>query len=545
MYEPILKTSGLNRYAVNGFKGINETDSAADNELVYTENVTGSFPSVSTRPHIKRLDTTGADIKRAARLEKIGEGYLFTGIAEDESGVRFFYRNSPVPFEGLYSYTLTAESVCIMGTKIMIFPDKVYFDEDSPENGLRDMTRSESISSAQFYSSVSEDGVITNYISGGSFSQFRRGESVVIRGCTTEENNVVRADEAVGDDIVSAIVEKIENGKMYLLCYTASGEDKSFVNAASGCTVSADIPDMNRVCCQSNRLWGTSSDGSTIYASKLGDPFDFNSFAGISTDSWWGKVADTGEFTGIYPYQNHVYAFKKDCIHEIYGDKPSNFKMPYTVKCGAVDGDSITELDGVMYFASSDGVYEYNGGIPTKISHKLTARPEKSCAAAYDGKLFCVLDGVTYMYETERGHWYRIGARKTEQCFVCADGLFFVSDGTLERWDDGTEQIKWCVQTKEFFRNDAKKNSCVNVWLKLALGESSCAAVYTSADGGEFRRWGIVRGDARTCRVPVRFRKCDTFSIRIEGTGDAKLYGIEFENYGGGYAIAEKADDVM
>ena len=61
-----------------------------------------------------------------------------------------FYRNSPVPFEGLYSYTLTAESVCIMGTKIMIFPDKVYFDEDSPENGLRDMTRSESISSAPF-----------------------------------------------------------------------------------------------------------------------------------------------------------------------------------------------------------------------------------------------------------------------------------------------------------------------------------------------------------------------------------------------------------
>lgn len=545
MYEPILKTSGLNRYAVNGFKGINETEAAADNELVYTENVTGAFPSVSTRPHIKQLDTVGADIKRIAGLEKSGEGYLFTGIAEDENGVRFFYRNSPVPFEGLYAYTLKAESVCIMGTKIMIFPDKVYFDEAAPDSGLCDMTRSESISSAQFYSSLSEDGVITNYISGGDFSQFRRGESVVIRGCTADENNVVRADEAVGDDIVSAIVEKIESGRMYLLCYTASGEDKAFVNATSGCTVSADIPDMNRVCCQNNRLWGTSSDGSTIYASKLGDPFDFNSFAGISTDSWWGKVADRGEFTGIYPYQNHVYAFKRDCIHEIYGDKPSNFKMPYTVKCGAVDGDSITELDGVMYFASGDGVYAYNGGVPTKISHKLTARPKTSCAAAYDGKLFCVLDGVMYMYDTERGHWYRIGERKTEQCFVCADGLFFVSDGTLERWDDGAEQVKWCVQTKEFFRNDAKKNGCVNVWLKLALGASSCAAVYTSADGGEFRRWGIVRGDSRTCRVPVRFRKCDTFAIRVEGSGDAKLYGIEFENYGGGYAVAEKADDVV
>ena len=370
---------------------------------------------------------------------------------------------------------------------------------------------------------------------------FRRGESVVIRGCAAEKNNVVRADKAAGSDIVSAIVESIEDDRMYLLCYTASGEDAAFDEVTSSCTVGADIPDMNRVCCQNNRLWGTSEDGTMVYASKLGDPLDFNSFAGISTDSWWSIVASEGEFTGIYPYQNHVYAFKRDCIHEIYGDKPSNFKIPYSVKCGTVDGDSITELGGVMYFAAADGVYAYNGGIPTKISQKIMVQPESAKATAWGERVFMSFDGVMYVYDTERSGWYRIGDRANEQCYTDGNGLFFVADGVLERWDTGREMVRWCVQTKEFFREDSEKNGCVNIWLKLALSEGACVAVYTSADGGGFKRWGVVRGDSGTRRVPVRFRRCDTFSIRLEGMGDAKLYGIEFENYSGGYDVPKKS----
>lgn len=540
MYEPIMNASRLPRYSINGFKGVNETESASDSELKFAENIVGAYPAAAVRPHIMSLDTIGADIDKIFEVEKKGDTYLFTGMAEDENGRRFFFKNTAAALEGVKSYSLDARSMCRMNGKIFIFPDKVYFDESAPENGLCDMTRSESVTNAVFHSETDSEGVITNYISGGSFSQFRRGESVVISGCSAEENNVVRAgNEASGGDIVSAIIEKISEGRMYLLCYTADGADTAFTNVTSSCTVSAHIPDMSNVCCHNNRIWGTSSDGTAVYASKLGDPFDFNSFAGISTDSWWARVATDGEFTGIYPYQNHIYAFKCGYIHEIYGDKPSNFKMPYSVKCGTVDGESISEIDGIMYFAAADGVYAYNGGVPQKISQKLTARPSASKSAAYDGRLYITLENVMYVYDTERAEWYRLGDMNITDCAVCADGMYFADGGVLKKWDEGAEYVKWCIQTKEFFRTGTQKNGCVNVWLKLSLSDSACAAVYTSVNGGDFRRWGIVRGDARVCRVPVRFRPCDTFAVRIEGVGDAKLYGIEFENYSGGYDIPQ------
>lgn len=534
MYEPIVRSQKLKKYVINGFKGVNETESISDNELSFTENAVGAYPAVSVRPHMKKYDTVAADIERIVSLEKDGEGYLFTGIATDEGGRKFFYKNEEQPLLGGYAYSLEAESVCRMNGKIFIFPDKVYFDENEPENGLCDMTRSVSISSAKFHSEQS-DGVIVNYISGGDFDVFRRGESVIISGCSKEENNVYRSDEVSGDGIISAIVEKIEDGKLYLLCYTASGADAAFTDVTSACTISADIPNMNRVCCQNNRLWGTAADGSAIYASKPGDPLDFNSFVGISTDSWWSKVASEGKFVGIYPYQNHVYAFKRDCIHEIYGDKPSNFKMPYSVRCGSVDGDSICEIGGVMYFSSGDGVYAYNGGVPTKVSQKIRINPTSAKAATHDGKLFVAADGVLYIYDTEYENWYRIGINGVSQCFKDENGLFIVSDGVAARWNDGNEKVVWSIQSKEFFRNESEKNGCVNLWLKIAPAPGSCVAVYTANDGGEFRRWGVVRGDSGMRRIPVRFRKCDTFSIRLEGVGDCKLYGFEIENYSGGY----------
>lgn len=534
MYEPIVRSSKLKRYAINGFKGLNETESIADNEFAFCENVVGAYPAVSVRPHMKIYDMVGADAEKIISLERDGESYLFTGIASDESGRKFFYKSKEQPLADSYTYTLTAESVCRMNGKIFIFPDKVYFDENAPEKGLCDMTRSVSVVSARFSSEVADD-VITNYISGADFSVFRRGESIIINGCSAEGNNVYRSDKAGSDDIISAIIEKIEDDRLYLLCYTASGEDAVFTNVTSSCTISADIPDMNRVCCQNNRLWGTSADGTTIYASKPGDPFDFNSFAGISTDSWWGQVASDGDFVGIYPYQNHVYAFKGNCIHEIYGDKPSNFKMPYSVKCGSIDGDSICEIGGVMYFTAADGVYSYNGGVPSKISQKLNISPKVSKAAAYNSKLFVTIDDILYIYDTEYGNWYRIGKYGASQCYNDENGLFMVSDGIISRWNDGKEAVKWSIQSKEFFRNESEKKGCINLWLRMALSSGTCVAVYTSSDGGEFRRWGVLRGDSCMRRIPVRFRKCDTFSIRLEGVGDCKLYGIEFENYNGGY----------
>ncbi len=61
-------------------------------------------------------------------------------------------------------------------------------------------------------------------------------------------------------------------------------------------TLSRDVPDMDYVCVNENRLWGCRGD--TVYASKLGDPKNFNVFEGLSTDSYAADVGSAGDFTG-------------------------------------------------------------------------------------------------------------------------------------------------------------------------------------------------------------------------------------------------------
>ena len=78
--------------------------------------------------------------------------------------------------------------------------------------------------------------------------------------------------------------------------------------------------------------------------------------------SWQTNTGDPGEFTGIKVSLNQVKATKDGCLYELYGDKPSNFKLHKVVDVGCIDGDSIVEINGVLYFLSSDG---FQGRIPT------------------------------------------------------------------------------------------------------------------------------------------------------------------------------------
>ena len=66
--------------------------------------------------------------------------------------------------------------------------------------------------------------------------------------------------------------------------------------------LSRDIPDLDYVMESNNRLWGCRSEDNTIYASKLGDPLNWNYFQSLANDSYALDVGSDGEFTGCAAY---------------------------------------------------------------------------------------------------------------------------------------------------------------------------------------------------------------------------------------------------
>lgn len=538
MYQPMIEAKAMSEVSIGEFGGLNETDTIKDNEFAALLNISShAAPYITTRPRRDRIPMPkGVTVKKMLRFER--EGAVFTGLGESGGKVKFFYQSECVEQDGTEDYQLQAEDMAQLNGRVYLFPDGLYFDPEHREEGLKSMTVK--TSATMTFSSTEKKEVITNTISGvENAPEFSKGDSIVIRGCSNEKNNTISVDERANavarHDIVSAVVEKAEGNTLQVLCYNAAGEQVKFTSVTSACTIERELPHLVHVCVHNNRLWGTEKGGKRIWASKLGDASNFHVFAGLSTDSWWAEVASEGEFTAIVSYQNHVYAFKKHCIHEVYGDRPSNFKIPYTTKLGCAKGETVTEIDGALYFSGTDGIYRYQGGLPENISQKLSGH-EACCAGGTDGRrLYLALEnGGMLVYDTRFARWYREDGAFS--CFVREDGVLFAAgkDG-IYQFGQGEEMIFWEIKTKWMHPAGSLKRGIDSVWLRMELAEGAWVRVSVCFDGRENTLCKeITSPTAQTMRVPVRMRKCDKVQVTLEGAGDMKLYAIEYRAVNGG-----------
>ena len=359
------------------FGGLDRRDKISDSSLSEMTNMSAeAIPALSprrARSHI--ADVSGATAIVAPEYTG-GALTSFTGVR----GNKFYYNGTAV------GGTLTdgEKSIADFNGKICIFPDKVYYDyvpssdDGSVATSLVSMEKAIDVTGPVFYSSKNDTtGEYTAYISksGAEFdSNFEVGDSIVISGCKTTQNNTrsieSRRDYAADDEIVSAVADSVSANRIDLILYNKRGERVCFKSAteSGSITLKKAVPDMNFICVHNNRLWGTAASGEYIYASKLGDCTNFNSFQGLSDDSWYSYVATGGDFTGICSYRMAVVAFKRNCIHHVYGDAPVNFSIPKQTFGGCIDGRSICEIQGVLYYLAQDGFYAYTGGEPYAVA---------------------------------------------------------------------------------------------------------------------------------------------------------------------------------
>ena len=144
---------------------------------------------------------------------------------------------------------------------------------------------------------------------------------------------------------------------------------------------------------QGNRLWGCKYgivDGrpvNEIYASKLGDFRNWNSFAGLSTDSYAASRGSDGAFTGAAACLGGGIFFKEDCMERVYPSATGAHQI-VTLRCPGVKKGchgAAAVVDGTLFYLGLGGVYAFDGSMPGCVSMPLGSVRYQDGAAAGTG----------------------------------------------------------------------------------------------------------------------------------------------------------------
>lgn len=328
--------------------------------------------------------------------------------------------------------------------------------------------------------------------------------------------------------------------------------DQAVISGVSA-NVSRSSPHMEYVVECGNRLWGCSNDGKEIYASKLGDPFNWNCYMGISTDSYAATIGAPGKFTGAIAYAGTVYFFKSDCMIKVQGTEPSNFRVN-EIPCDGVQNGSNHSLcvaEGMLFYQSRIGVMRYDGSLPVKISDDLgTTYYHDAVGGAADGRYYIsMIDAQNqahlFVYDIQRNMWHREDGACIKHCAQVGNELYGIGDD-----ESGTQQMFALNYHPERHPNDSKllleKNVVflaetgdrglespdrkyigqIQLRCMLAAGGNLCLDIQYDSDGEWNRVADITVTSKRTLTLPITLRRCDHYRLRFSGHGECRIYSI-------------------
>ena len=321
-----------------------------------------------------------------------------------------------------------------------------------------------------------------------------------------------------------------------------------------------DIPDMDYVIEAQNRLWGCkygTVNGklvNEIYASALGRFDVWRKYAGVSTDSYAASVGSDGRWTGAVNYQGYPLFFKEDRMHKVYVSASGAHRIQEYTMRGVQPGGakSLAVVNGVLFYKARDCVCAYDGsGAPTDVSEKLNLDSlsypgsTTSIAAAYRDKYYLYLQMNTppgsrlLVLDTRRGAWYRenlpIGSITdfTEHfgSLLCAAGGIeeIAHDNQVSTIGDTKEgDVAWSCETGLIGYSTVEQKYVSRFNIRMSLARDAYMDVLVQYDSdGVWHNQGRIQGvGTRTFMLPVRPRRCDHFRIRLEGSGNVRIYSF-------------------
>ncbi len=331
----------------------------------------------------------------------------------------------------------------------------------------------------------------------------------------------------------------------------ASYTEKSVITFTRKC------PDIAFACESQNRIWCCSKDGHEIYASALGDPYNFYDYSGVATDSYAVNVGTDGAFTGCINYLGKPLFFKENALHYISGSYPSNSGsldgMSYAVTTttdfkGVEKGSekSLAIIDNILYYKSSAGIVAYDGATTTIISDALGKEKYKNAVAGvYKNKYYVSMQDKQgtyhlFVYDTALGTWCKEDDTQVlqflpvnnELLFSTADNnsIYCVSEENViesEEYDKESD-FDWYCETGNFGYSYPNNKYLSRFQIRMQIADGAKASIYIqyNSDGVWHRKGEMCGKGVKTYLIPIVPVRCDHMKIKIAGKGDVKIYSI-------------------
>ena len=395
---------------------------------------------------------------------------------------------------------------------------------------------------------------------------------------TVNENNDIGTDKR---SVVLFNVLEMKNGNIATAEFKPTilvfPDKKSFpaTPTTGEAMVAADLgstyPDLTTATSFQGRVFG--SDGTRVFASEYNDYAGWNldtAEESLSSNAWvtttQTNVRADDIITGVCVYQNHVVVFKRGYMHMIYGTE-NPFRLVDIGERGAVGLRAFCEVNGILYFASSGGIYAFDGNSVSEMSRNvLTTGKELGgdtvlCGDArylYVNGVYANGETFALRYDTTYGVWTRQAlpngavvkdasannASQHDVSVFCEDGFVYApSEGAVKDYTWFAETDLMCLS-----RMDIRRIKKIQI-MGVADG-SAKVEVYLLRRGEEFtsrckpvavRDLTSNEGESVfTLRALIRMFSSVGHRVRIVGKGAVRILGIDMKlSYGGDVYVTE------
>lgn len=384
---------------------------------------------------------------------------------------------------------------------------------------------------------------------------FKVGDAVTISGCETiPENNkiaIIREIAPVGTETENGVLIRFSD-----YCFKMpEGTDGKPVTQyqENAVTIKREVPELKVIFEHENRLWG--ANGKEIFASKLGDPFNWNCFDGLSTDSFYLQTQDKGEITAGISF-GYPRFFREDSMTTVYGSMPSAFQTQVKELLGVKQGEqlSLERMGGILFWLSNKGIIMYDGDQTYlqdqvfgdwKLSKVISKADAAKCYVHADIGQHPLADGerllALFCYDATKGIWTKEddpGIRS----MTYMDGVIYALAGTRIIMLDSEGElngeygaIESFAEFGDFTDGSPNRKAVSKVQLRLEIEEG--AFVLVKIRYNSYGEWLTVKeieaGKKRSVYLPLIPHRCDHYRIRIEGAGGWTLYSMARELYVG------------
>ena len=517
----------LRGWELRAFSGLDRREGAPEGSLRAMRNLGGeAAPFLSSRPARRRL----AELARPNGLFALGER-LFT-----VSGTTLLLDGEPVG-----TVADGPKQFCALGERVLIWPDKLLW---SPAGGLEPLEALYASTALSFTDGVyaGQEAAANCIHTAGPPFPFRPGDAVTVSGASDAANNktvVIREKSADGCSLYCS-----EN------CFVPADE------TGRALTLSRTAPELDFVFSHENRLWGCRGD--TVCCSKLGDPFNWNVFDGLSTDAWSVETGTPGAFTAACSFLGYPCFFKERRVFKVYGSRPANFELLGAATLGVRAGceKSLAVAGETLYYLSPAGFAAYSGGLPRLADQALGPEKHVEAVAGSDGLCYVVSARLPsgawelLRYDPARGVWLR--EDETRLLALCYRGglLGLTAAGQLLLLGRGEGPPPAGSVPEGRFLSEAELPPFeagsfggkypLRLWLRLGLGnaepeeaeEPVSVTVFVAFDGGEWEEAaGLTAGLLCETDLPVPLRRCSRFALRLRADGPWTLRGLRWEVY--------------